>query len=136
MGQYPPVRKRVPSYPGADGSVSRHPPDTAATLSRSSSQVRICTWSAVVRERGVVVCQASVVRAGSDESPPGGRRADRQEHDSPWVAHDLPCDYRVKPNMIDHGTRFVVFTTQRTGSTWLMSVLNNQDGVSAQGELF
>jgi LPS sulfotransferase NodH len=38
--------------------------------------------------------------------------------------------------MTDHGTRFVVFTTQRTGSTWLMSVLNNQDGVSAQGELF
>ena len=33
-------------------------------------------------------------------------------------------------------TRFVVFTTQRTGSTWLMSVLNNQDGVSGQGELF
>jgi LPS sulfotransferase NodH len=38
--------------------------------------------------------------------------------------------------MSDHSTRFVVFTTQRTGSTWLMSVLNNQDGVSAQGELF
>jgi LPS sulfotransferase NodH len=38
--------------------------------------------------------------------------------------------------MRDHETRFVVFTTQRTGSTWLMSVLNNVDGVSAQGELF
>jgi LPS sulfotransferase NodH len=38
--------------------------------------------------------------------------------------------------MSDHKTRFVVFTTQRTGSTWLMSVLNNQDGVSGQGELF
>jgi LPS sulfotransferase NodH len=31
---------------------------------------------------------------------------------------------------------FVVFTTQRNGSTWLMSVLNGLDGVSAQGELF
>jgi LPS sulfotransferase NodH len=38
--------------------------------------------------------------------------------------------------MSDQKTRFVVFTTQRTGSTWLMSVLNNQDGVSGQGELF
>ncbi len=34
------------------------------------------------------------------------------------------------------GTHFVVFTTQRNGSTWLMSVLNGLDGVSAQGELF
>ena len=33
-------------------------------------------------------------------------------------------------------THFVVFTTQRNGSTWLMSVLNGLDGVSAQGELF
>lgn len=33
-------------------------------------------------------------------------------------------------------THFVVFTTQRSGSTWLMSVLNALDGVSAQGELF
>ena len=33
-------------------------------------------------------------------------------------------------------THFVVFTTQRSGSTWLMSVLNAIDGVSAQGELF
>ncbi|MGH3065766.1 MAG: sulfotransferase [Gaiellaceae bacterium] len=33
-------------------------------------------------------------------------------------------------------TRFVVFTTQRSGSTWLMSILNGLDGVSAQGELF
>jgi LPS sulfotransferase NodH len=31
---------------------------------------------------------------------------------------------------------FVVFTTQRSGSTWLMSVLNGLDGVSVQGELF
>jgi LPS sulfotransferase NodH len=38
--------------------------------------------------------------------------------------------------MSGHKTPFVVFTTQRTGSTWLMSVLNNQDGVSGQGELF
>jgi LPS sulfotransferase NodH len=38
--------------------------------------------------------------------------------------------------MNDHQARFVVFTTQRTGSTWLMSVLNNVDGVSGQGELF
>jgi len=33
-------------------------------------------------------------------------------------------------------TRFVVLTTQRNGSTWLMSVLNSLDGVSGQGELF
>ena len=33
-------------------------------------------------------------------------------------------------------THFVVFTTQRNGSTWLMSVLNGLEGVSAQGELF
>jgi len=33
-------------------------------------------------------------------------------------------------------TNFVVFTTQRNGSTWLMSVLNGLEGVSAQGELF
>ena len=33
-------------------------------------------------------------------------------------------------------TRFVVFTTQRSGSTWLMSILNGLEGVSAQGELF
>lgn len=36
----------------------------------------------------------------------------------------------------DPATRFVVFTTQRNGSTWVMSVLNGLDGVSAQGELF
>ena len=30
----------------------------------------------------------------------------------------------------------MVFTTQRSGSTWLMSVLNNLDGVTTQGELF
>lgn len=34
------------------------------------------------------------------------------------------------------GTRFVVLTTQRNGSTWVMSVLNSLDGVSGQGELF
>ena len=33
-------------------------------------------------------------------------------------------------------THFVVFTTQRNGSTWVMSVLNGLEGVSAQGELF
>lgn len=33
-------------------------------------------------------------------------------------------------------TRFVVFTTQRNGSTWLMSVLNALENVTAQGELF
>jgi len=31
---------------------------------------------------------------------------------------------------------FVVFTTQRSGSTWVMSVLNTYDDVNAQGELF
>lgn len=31
---------------------------------------------------------------------------------------------------------FVVFTTQRNGSTWVMSVLNAYEGVTAQGELF
>ena len=34
------------------------------------------------------------------------------------------------------GTHFVVFTTQRNGSTWLMSVLNGLENVTAQGELF
>jgi LPS sulfotransferase NodH len=39
--------------------------------------------------------------------------------------------------MSDHaGTQFVVFTTQRNGSTWLMSVLNGLPDVTAQGELF
>lgn len=38
--------------------------------------------------------------------------------------------------MHDPPTQFVVFTTQRNGSTWLMSVLNGLEGVSAQGELF
>jgi len=33
-------------------------------------------------------------------------------------------------------THFVVFTTQRNGSTWFMSVLNGLDGVAAHGELF
>jgi LPS sulfotransferase NodH len=33
-------------------------------------------------------------------------------------------------------TQFVVFTTQRNGSTWLMSVLNGLPNVTAQGELF
>jgi LPS sulfotransferase NodH len=31
---------------------------------------------------------------------------------------------------------FVVFTTQRSGSTWVMSVLNTYEGVTGQGELF
>lgn len=38
--------------------------------------------------------------------------------------------------MANARSRFVVFTTQRTGSTWLMSVLNTFEEVSAQGELF
>ena len=38
--------------------------------------------------------------------------------------------------MHDPPTQFVVFTTQRNGSTWLMSVLNGLEGVAAQGELF
>lgn len=33
-------------------------------------------------------------------------------------------------------TKFVVFTTNRSGSEWVMSTLNNFDGVSAHGELF
>ena len=38
--------------------------------------------------------------------------------------------------MTTPGTRFVVLTTQRNGSTWVISVLNSLEGVSAQGELF
>lgn len=38
--------------------------------------------------------------------------------------------------MSDQGTHFVVLTTQRNGSTWLMSVLNGLENVTAQGELF
>jgi LPS sulfotransferase NodH len=38
--------------------------------------------------------------------------------------------------MAAQGTPFVVLTTQRNGSTWVMSVLNSLDGVSGQGELF
>ena len=39
--------------------------------------------------------------------------------------------------MSDHAaTHFVVFTTQRNGSTWLMSVLNGLPDVTAHGELF
>ena len=38
--------------------------------------------------------------------------------------------------MSTSGTHFVVLTTQRNGSTWVMSVLNSLDGVTAQGELF
>jgi LPS sulfotransferase NodH len=38
--------------------------------------------------------------------------------------------------MSTRGTHFVVLTTQRNGSTWVMSVLNSLEGVSAQGELF
>jgi LPS sulfotransferase NodH len=34
------------------------------------------------------------------------------------------------------GTHFVVFTTQRNGSTWLISVLNGLENVTAHGELF
>jgi LPS sulfotransferase NodH len=39
--------------------------------------------------------------------------------------------------MKDHQARkFVVLTTNRSGSTWLMSMLNSLPGVTAQGELF
>jgi LPS sulfotransferase NodH len=38
--------------------------------------------------------------------------------------------------MTTRGTRYVVLTTQRNGSTWVMSILNSLEGVSAQGELF
>jgi LPS sulfotransferase NodH len=34
------------------------------------------------------------------------------------------------------GAHFVVFTTQRNGSTWLISVLNGLENVTAHGELF
>ncbi|RPI22787.1 MAG: hypothetical protein EHM70_23335 [Chloroflexota bacterium] len=34
------------------------------------------------------------------------------------------------------GKKFVVLTSQRSGSTWLISVLNQIEGVSAYGELF
>ena len=33
-------------------------------------------------------------------------------------------------------TRFVVFTTTRSGSTWFLTLLNGQPGVKAAGELF
>ena len=36
----------------------------------------------------------------------------------------------------ERATKFVVLTTQRNGSTWLMSLLNGVDGISAYGELF
>lgn len=38
--------------------------------------------------------------------------------------------------MSDSRAPFVVLTTQRNGSTWVMSVLNAYEGVIAQGELF
>lgn len=38
--------------------------------------------------------------------------------------------------MSSQGTHFVVLTTQRNGSTWVVSVLNSLDGVTAQSELF
>lgn len=34
------------------------------------------------------------------------------------------------------GTKYVVFTTNRSGSTWMMSTLSRIPGVTAQGELF
>jgi LPS sulfotransferase NodH len=42
----------------------------------------------------------------------------------------------TNPSFQGDGTSFVVLATQRSGSTWLMSVLNGLSGVSAQGELF
>ena len=33
-------------------------------------------------------------------------------------------------------TRFVILTTQRSGSTWLVDVLNNLSNVATYGELF
>ena len=42
----------------------------------------------------------------------------------------------TNPSFHGDGTSFVVLATQRSGSTWLMSVLNGLSGVSAQGELF
>lgn len=37
---------------------------------------------------------------------------------------------------VEGESKFVVFTTNRSGSTWLMSTLNSLPGVTAQGELF
>lgn len=37
---------------------------------------------------------------------------------------------------VDVGSKFVVLTTNRSGSTWLMSTLNSLPNVTAQGELF
>src|SRR3990172_13252387 len=52
------------------------------------------------------------------------------------MARDLGSDRAYGLGVRDSPTKFVVFTTQRNGSTWLMSVLNGLEGVSAQGELF
>ena len=52
------------------------------------------------------------------------------------MARDLGSDRAYGLSVRDSPTKFVVFTTQRNGSTWLMSVLNGLEGVSAQGELF
>jgi LPS sulfotransferase NodH len=60
------------------------------------------------------------------------RAVDRHKVDDPGSPRAL----RRSPLVTRPRTRFVVFATQRTGSTWLMSVLNGLDGVSAQGELF
>lgn len=52
------------------------------------------------------------------------------------MARDLRFDRAYGLSVRVARTHFVVFTTQRNGSTWLMSVLNGLEGVSAQGELF
>lgn len=52
------------------------------------------------------------------------------------MVRDLVFDRAYGLNVRAARTHFVVFTTQRNGSTWLMSVLNGLEGVSAQGELF
>jgi len=52
------------------------------------------------------------------------------------MVRDLGFDHEYGLSVRAARTHFVVFTTQRNGSTWLMSVLNGLEGVAAQGELF
>jgi len=44
------------------------------------------------------------------------------------------CQRRIVKLM--PGTKFVVLTSSRTGSTWLIDLLNMQSGIDAHGELF
>jgi hypothetical protein len=40
------------------------------------------------------------------------------------------------PSILNGGTRFVVLSTQRSGSTWLIDILNSIEHTTAYGELF